>query len=171
MIRLGFRRKVFLILILSAIYKKLLLTKPLLDKVSIIKVKFPDLIICVKYTKYMKLLIKIAIFLLIVFIGISKAYSVYADITPTLTHTGTITSTPTITPTGTITDTPTLTPTDTLTNTPTATVTPTPTPTPIFLGGMNLDGYCASINQGKSILNGTTWACTGNNQPITLNTA
>lgn len=49
---------------------------------------------------------------------------------------------------------------------------PTPTPTPTTLGGMTLDQYCVSINQGPSAyLNGQIWSCKGNSQPINLNTA
>jgi outer membrane protein assembly factor BamB len=37
----------------------------------------------------------------------------------------------------------------------------------VLLGGMDLNGWCASINEGQSILvNNTTWECTGNSQPI-----
>ncbi|HYK09153.1 MAG TPA: hypothetical protein VEW42_06695, partial [Candidatus Eisenbacteria bacterium] len=35
------------------------------------------------------------------------------------------------------------------------------------LGGMDLDAWCAHINEGGAkLVNNTTWVCTGNNQPI-----
>lgn len=40
-----------------------------------------------------------------------------------------------------------------------------------LLGGMDLNGWCASINEGQAALqNNTTWVCTGNNQPINFAT-
>lgn len=41
---------------------------------------------------------------------------------------------------------------------------------PTRLGGMNLDGYCRSINQGGVILNNNTWTCESGAQ-INLNSA
>lgn len=39
------------------------------------------------------------------------------------------------------------------------------------LGGMNLGGYCASIGQGGSSLNGSTWVCTPSNSAINMTSA
>lgn len=97
------------------------------------------------------------------------AGAVTATPTPTAVPTPTVIPTPTITPTPTTAPLPT--PTPTLTPTSAPTPTPTPAGTPINLGGMNLDGYCGSLGLGGSVLSGTTWDCTGNKQPITLNSA
>src|SRR5260221_11367486 len=34
------------------------------------------------------------------------------------------------------------------------------------LGGMDLNGWCAHINQGTAVLSSSTWECSSNNQPI-----
>jgi lysophospholipase L1-like esterase len=39
------------------------------------------------------------------------------------------------------------------------------------LGGMNLDGYCASIGQGSVGLNGNTWTCSTPPTPVDMNKA
>src|SRR5258708_2256856 len=43
--------------------------------------------------------------------------------------------------------------------------------TPTLLGGMTLNEFCASQNQGSATLSGSSWVCTGNNQPIDMNAA
>lgn len=53
-------------------------------------------------------------------------------------------------------------------------VTPTPTPTPASnnkLGGMNLDGYCNSINKPGVALNNNIWYCANGAAAINMNTA
>ncbi len=69
--------------------------------------------------------------------------------------------------------TPTATPTQTVLPTPTASAIPTPTTsvTSVRLGGMNLGGYCQSIGQSNSSLNGSTWVCTPSGSSINMNGA
>jgi hypothetical protein len=49
--------------------------------------------------------------------------------------------------------------------------TPTPAPQAKALGGLNLIGYCESLNSGGAVLNNTTWDCTTNNTPINMTAA
>ena len=88
-------------------------------------------------------------------------------------YAGTTSVTPT--PTSSVNPTATPVPTSVVTPTPTSIIAPTVTPTPgsttIWLGGMNLYGYCQSLGQGGSSLNGSTWVCSTTGNAINMNAA
>lgn len=76
------------------------------------------------------------------------------------------------TPTGSVVATTTPTPTKTILPTATSAPTIAPTGTTVWLGGMNLYGYCQSIGQnGGSVLNGSTWVCSPSGSAINMNAA
>ena len=64
-------------------------------------------------------------------------------------------------------------PSPTISNTPTQTPAPTPTPTgtQIRLGGMNLDGYCRSLNLPNAVVNNGVWTCGQSGVVINLTSA
>lgn len=70
-----------------------------------------------------------------------------------------------------VSSTPTPTPTSIPTATPTLIFTPTPTPGTRVLGGLNLNGYCASKNQGSAVLINGNWNCNSPTTTINMTSA